>query len=138
MRSKLDRRSFASASRNALLGLLGLLAAASVLYACGGGGGDMKGAAGSGPLPTIGAPCTTDCMTGWVCERAGFYAGQCTASCGSGAACQLLAPNTACFGTGPAAQCGVLCTSSAECPTGTTCQPVAGMMGCLRSATPTP
>ena len=135
MRRQPHRRSFDSSSRRALLGLL---AAACLCCACGGGGGEMQGVAGSQPLPTIGAPCTVDCMTGWVCERSGAFAGQCTAGCGSGAACQLLAPNTACFGMGAVAQCGVVCTTNAECPTGTACKPVAGMMGCLLSATPAP
>jgi len=134
MRRKTYRSSFdARWSRGALLGVL---AAACLWSACGGGGDDTQGAAGSQPLPTIGAPCTVDCLTGWVCERTGPFAGQCTAGCGSGAACQLLAPNTACFGTGPAAQCGMLCTTSADCPTGTSCQPVAGMMGCRLTAAP--
>lgn len=135
MRRQAHRTSNATPSRCTLIGLL---AAACLWCACGGGGDDTKGAAGSQPLPTIGAPCTVDCMTGWVCERSGAFAGQCTAGCGSGAACQLLAPNTACFGMGPGAQCGVLCTGDAECPTGTTCQLVGSMMGCRLAATPMP
>jgi hypothetical protein len=76
------------------------IAALLWLNACG-GESETKGAAGAGPLPNVGMTCTNECMTGFVCERAGVFAGQCTAGCSSGAACQLLFPGTACFGEVP-------------------------------------
>jgi hypothetical protein len=105
---------------------------------CGGGGDDTQGAAGAQPLPNVGQPCTVECVTGFVCERAGPFAGQCTAGCGSGAACQILAPDTACFSMSTP-QCGLTCTADAQCPTGTTCQLIEGMLGCrIPAASPPP
>ena len=107
------------------------------LSACGGGGEDTKGAAGAGPLPNVGMTCTKDCQTGFTCESAGVFAGQCTAGCNSGAACQLLYPGTACFGMA-APRCGLMCTTNEQCPLGTACVSIDGQLGCRLQAMPPP
>ena len=103
-----------------------MLLASTLLFACGGGGDHTQGAAGMGPTPGMGMPCTVNCTSGLVCESSGTFAGQCTAGCGSGAACQLLAASSACFDS----KCGLMCTTNLECPMGTTCQAAAGGFAC--------
>ena len=107
-----------------------------LVHACGGGNEETGGAAGAGPLPSIGMTCTKDCMSSF-CERTGVFAGQCTAGCNSGAACQLIFPGTACFGTATP-QCGLMCTTNEQCPLGTACVSIDGKLGCRVQAVPPP
>jgi hypothetical protein len=113
-------------------GVLLPLALSALLAACAADASEDDGSAGmsAGP-PTVGMPCMGGCESGLVCANAGRFARQCTAGCNSASACQLLSPGSGaqCFGaTGP--QCGLPCSSDAQCPMGTTCQALDTGMAC--------
>jgi hypothetical protein len=79
------------------------------------------GAPSTGGPPRAGEPCQQGaCMQGLSCEHAGFFAGLCTAGCGSDAACGLLSSRARCFGS-TNQECGLPCAIDIDCPMGTHC-----------------
>ncbi len=104
---------------------------AFVLVAAACASNEDSGAAGApaGPLG-IGDVCAggLECKSGLVCSRAVFR-DQCSVQCAIDNGCQVLDGRTRCLG-GPPAECGIACTSTGDCPEGTTCVSLSGGMAC--------
>jgi hypothetical protein len=90
------------------------------LLACG-GKGHGGGGAGAG-APGVGQRCQDNCQTGFICEQAGIFNGQCTVGCTSDPACGVLDSRARCFGT----ECGLPCSVDIDCPAGTHCGLIPG------------
>ena len=73
-----------------------------------------------GPLG-LGEVCAggLQCETGLTCSR-GLFLDQCSNQCSTTPGCTQANPGSDCFG-GQARECGLPCTTSAECPVSTMC-----------------
>ena len=103
---------------------------------CSAGCGDdsqLAGAAGMQAIPGVGEPCVTQCDSGFVCERMGPFAGVCSASCNSDAACGLLVQGSICV-AGRYNKCARRCTTTDDCAQGTACVTLENRMVCTATA----